>query len=49
MLLGFGVSGVFERPVAQRNAALLKTGMALTGGFILLRAIDMPPRDRRSL
>jgi uncharacterized membrane protein len=41
MLLGFGVSGVFERPVAQRNAALLKTGMALTGGFILLRAIDM--------
>jgi uncharacterized membrane protein len=41
MLLGFGVSGVFERPAAQRNAALLKAGIAVTGAFILLRAIDL--------
>jgi len=41
MLLGFGVSGVFERPAAQRNATLLKAGTAMTGGFMLLRAIDL--------
>jgi uncharacterized membrane protein len=41
MLLGFGVSGVFERPAAERNATLLKAGVAMTGAFILLRAIDV--------
>ena len=41
MLLGFGVSGVFERRAAQRNATLLNAGTAMTGGFMLLRAIDL--------
>jgi uncharacterized membrane protein len=41
MLLGCGVSGVFERPAQQRNATLLKWGIALTVGFIVLRAIDV--------
>jgi uncharacterized membrane protein len=38
MLLGFGISGVFERPPARRNALLLGGGAGLTLGFLLLRA-----------
>ena len=38
MALGFGVSGVFELPPARRNAVLLRGGVALTLGFLLLRA-----------
>jgi uncharacterized membrane protein len=41
MLLGCGVSGVFERPAEQRNATLLKAGVVITLGFIALRAIDV--------
>ena len=41
MLLGCGISEVFERPAAQRNAVLWKTGMAMTVGFLMLRAIGM--------
>jgi uncharacterized membrane protein len=41
MLLGCGVSGVFERPPAQRNATLLTAGVAMTVAFIALRAIDV--------
>jgi uncharacterized membrane protein len=38
MALGFGSSGVFELPPARRNAVLLRAGVALTLGFLLLRA-----------
>ena len=38
MLLGFGVSRVFELPPARRNALLLRGGVVLTLGFLLLRA-----------
>ena len=38
MLLGFGVSRVFELPPARRNALLLRGGVVLTLGFFLLRA-----------
>src|SRR5688572_7929202 len=38
MALGFGTSGVFELPPARRNAILLRAGVGLTLGFILLRA-----------
>ena len=38
MLLGFGVSRVFELPPARRNALLLRAGVVLTLGFLLLRA-----------
>jgi len=40
MLLGCGISGVFERPEEERNATLLKAGVAMTIGFIAIRAID---------
>ena len=40
MLLGCGISGVFERPGEERNATLLKAGVAMTIGFIAIRAID---------
>jgi uncharacterized membrane protein len=39
MLLGCGISEVFERPARQRNATLLKAGLALTAAFVVLRAI----------
>ena len=38
MLLGFGVSRVFELLPARRNALLLRGGVLLTLGFVLLRA-----------
>ena len=41
MLLGCGLSGVFERPAKQRNAIVLSAGVAMTVGFVLLRAIDV--------
>jgi uncharacterized membrane protein len=37
MLFGFGISGVFERLPARRNAILLRAGTALTLCFVLLR------------
>jgi len=41
MALGFGMSGVFEQAPARRNAILLRAGVALCAGFLLLRAIDV--------
>jgi uncharacterized membrane protein len=40
MLLGFGVSEVFTWPQERRNRLLLRTGIAMTVAFLLLRAID---------
>jgi len=40
MLLGFGVSRVFTWPQERRNRILLRTGIAITAAFLLLRAID---------
>ncbi len=40
MLLGFGVSAVFDRPAEERNVTLIRTGAALTGLFLVLRALD---------
>jgi uncharacterized membrane protein len=40
MLLGFGVSEVFAWPQERRNRILLRTGIAITAGFLLLRTID---------
>jgi uncharacterized membrane protein len=39
MLLGFGVAEVFE--LRRRNAILLRTGIALTAAFVLLRAFEI--------
>jgi uncharacterized membrane protein len=39
MLLGFGISEIFEQPVARRNTILLRAGAALTAGFLLIRGI----------
>ncbi len=41
MLLGFGVAGVFELPMARRNAVLLRSGIAMMIAFAVLRAIDI--------
>ena len=41
MLLGFGVSPLFELPAAQRNAALLRSGLGLTLAFLVLRGVDV--------
>jgi uncharacterized membrane protein len=41
MLLGFGVSKVFEQRPARRNAILLRAGLALMVGFLLIRAIGI--------
>ena len=41
MLFGFGVSILFERPEAVRNASLVKWGLALTVAFVVLRALDL--------
>jgi len=41
MLLGFGSSGLFELSPERRNGILLKTGLALTAAFVVLRAIGV--------
>ena len=41
MLVGFGVSELFELPAVRRNAVLLRTGLALTVAFVLLRTLDV--------
>jgi uncharacterized membrane protein len=40
MLLGYGASMLFERDAAARNRSLLRWGLAITAGFLLLRFID---------
>jgi uncharacterized membrane protein len=40
MLLGFGASMLFEREAAARNRALLRWGIGVTLGFVVLRLID---------
>jgi uncharacterized membrane protein len=39
MLLGCGISAVFERPAARRNDIVLKAGLAMMAGFVVLRAL----------
>ena len=41
MLVGFGSSPLFELPEARRNTLLLRTGLAITAAFVVLRAIDV--------
>lgn len=41
MLLGCGISEVFERPAHERNAVLWKAGLALTAAFVVIRAVDV--------
>jgi uncharacterized membrane protein len=41
MLLGFGISGVLEQPPARRDTILLRAGVALTAGFLLVRGIGI--------
>jgi len=41
MLIGFGASELFELPAARRNAILLRTGLALTAGFVMLRTVEV--------
>jgi uncharacterized membrane protein len=41
MLLGFGIAGIFEWSQDRRNTILLRTGMAVTAAFLLLRALDI--------
>ena len=40
MLVGFGLSGVYELSPEDRNRALLKGGVALTVAFVVIRALD---------
>jgi hypothetical protein len=41
MLLGFGASPVFELPAERRRRVLVRTGLALIGAFLVLRALDV--------
>jgi uncharacterized membrane protein len=41
MLLGFGSAAVFEQPADARKRSLLCLGLALTAGFVVLRALDV--------
>lgn len=41
MTLGFGVSGVFEQLPARRNTILFLSGVGLTAGFLLIRALGI--------
>ena len=41
ILLGFGASRLFELPAEQRQRSLIRWGLAITAGFILLRALDV--------
>jgi len=41
MFAGFGAAGLFELPQRPRNQWLLRTGMALSLGFILMRALNV--------
>jgi uncharacterized membrane protein len=40
MLIGYGIAGVFELPAERRDALLLRAGLALIAGFLVLRALD---------
>lgn len=41
MALGFGISAVFELPAERRNQVLRWVGVAVTAGFIILRALGV--------
>ncbi len=41
MTLGFGISGVFELPAERRYQLLLWPGVAITAGFVILRALGV--------
>jgi uncharacterized membrane protein len=41
MSLGFGISGVFEQTAARRDYILRTAGVAMTAGFLLIRATGL--------
>jgi len=41
MLTGFGTSRVFELPPERRNRTLVRSGLALTAAFAIVRALDL--------
>ena len=41
ILLGFGSAYLFELPAEQRRRSLIRWGIALTAGFLALRALDL--------
>jgi uncharacterized membrane protein len=41
MALGFGISRVFEQTPARRDSILFRSGVVLTAGFLLIRAIGI--------
>jgi uncharacterized membrane protein len=41
ILLGFGAAPVFELPEEQRKAVLIRAGVLLTAGFVVLRGLDV--------
>jgi len=41
MAAGFGLGPWMDRPIAERRRLLLRTGAALTAGFVLLRALNV--------
>jgi uncharacterized membrane protein len=41
MLLGYGTSTVFSKPEAERKAYLIKAGLMMIGGFVVLRFADV--------
>ena len=41
MLIGFGISPLFERAERERNAWLMRGGIAITAAFVLVRAIGI--------
>jgi uncharacterized membrane protein len=41
ILLGFGASSIFEKPAEQRQRSLIRWGLGITAGFLVLRALDV--------
>jgi uncharacterized membrane protein len=41
MLLGYGCAGVFSLPPERRDARLMQIGLAVTAGFLIVRALDV--------
>jgi uncharacterized membrane protein len=41
ILLGFGSSALFELPAERRQRSLIRWGLAITAGFLVLRALDI--------
>ena len=41
ILLGFGSAMLFERPAEERRRGLVRWGLTLTAGFLVIRALDL--------